>query len=45
MLTIKQLFPIKELFKILTLENLNTRQRRKECEEMICIWFKYQILR
>ena len=37
MLTIKQLFPIKELFKILTLENLNTRQRRKDDAEVICI--------
>ena len=45
MLAIKQVFPIKTLFKVLTLDNFNTRQRRKEYSEMIRIWFKYQILR
>jgi len=36
---------MKELFKILTLENFNTRQRRKTYSKKIHIWFKYQILR
>jgi hypothetical protein len=45
MLAIKQLFPIKELFKIPTLENLNTRKCRKDHPEVIRIWFKYQRLR
>jgi len=36
---------IKKLFKILTLENLNTSQRRKDDAEVIRIWFKYQMLR
>ena len=37
MLAVKQLLPTKELFKILTfiLDNLNTRQRRKDHPEMI----------
>jgi hypothetical protein len=37
MLAIKQLFSIKGLFKILTLENLNTSQRRKDDVEVIRI--------
>ena len=47
MLAVKELFPIKELFKIPTyiLDNLNTRQRRKDHPEMIRIWFKYQMFR
>jgi hypothetical protein len=36
---------IKQLFKILALENLNTSQGRKDDAEVIRIWFKYQILR
>ena len=35
MLAMKQLFSIKGLFKILTLENLNTSQRRKDDVEVI----------
>ena len=45
MLAIKQLFSIKGLFKILTLENLNTSQRRKDDADVIQIWFKYKTLR
>jgi hypothetical protein len=30
MLVIKQLFPIKQLFKVLTLNNFNTSPRRNE---------------
>ena len=45
MLAIKQLCPIKELYKVLTLENIHTRKCRKEYAEMIRIWFKYKFLR
>ena len=37
----QQLFPINELFKILILENPNTRQCRTDDVEVIHIWFKY----
>jgi hypothetical protein len=37
MLAIKQLFSIKGLFNILTLENLNTSQCRKDDAEVIRI--------
>jgi hypothetical protein len=37
----QKLFPIKGLFKILILENLNTRQCRTDDVEVIHIWFKY----
>jgi len=30
MLVIKQLFPFKQLFKVLALDNINTRPRRNE---------------
>ena len=44
MLVIKQLFPIKQLFKELTLDSFNTRPRGNESAQTIRLWFKYPVL-